>query len=243
MPKSKKSSFKLDFKNSSALLVVLLIILSFFTGFLFFKVQSLQQGGGTAQGNPQQQAPAPELNLDKIPNVTKNDHIRGSLDADLLLVEYGDYECPFCKSFHPTMKQVLEEYGNKVAWVYRHFPLTDIHTKAQKSAEASECVAELGGNDAFWKFTDLMFERMPDVEISQLSTIAGEVGVNADSVKNCIDSNKYADKVSQQLKEGSAGGINGTPGTVIITKDDKRELIGGALPFDQVKLQLDNLLK
>ena len=243
MPKSKKSFFKFDFKNSSPLLVILLIILSFFTGFLFFKVQNLQQGGGTAQGDPQQQAQEPQLNLDKIPKVTKNDHILGSLNADLILVEYADFECPFCKSFHPTMKQVLEEYGNKVAWVYRHFPLTNIHSKAQKSAEASECVAELGGNDAFWKFTDLMFERMPDIELTGLAALAGEIGLDVTSVQDCIDSNKYADKVSQQLKTGGEGGINGTLGTVIITKEDKRELIGGALPFDQVKLQLDNLLK
>lgn len=243
MPKRRKSLFKFDFKNSSSFLVILLIILSFFTGFLFFKVQSLQNNNNLTQGTPQQQAQAPELNLDKIPKVTKDDHILGSLSADLILVEYADFECPFCKSFHPTMKQVLEEYGDKVAWVYRHYPLTDIHTKAQKTAEASECVAEIGGNDAFWKFTDLLFERMPDVEISQLSSIAGESGVDANVVKNCIDSNKYADKVSQQLKAGSAGGINGTPGTVIITKDDKRELIGGALPFEQVKTQTDSLLK
>ena len=91
MPKRKSLPFKFDFKNSSPLLVILLIILSFFTGFLFFKVQNLQQGGGTAQGDPQQQAQEPQLNLDKIPKVTKNDHILGSLNADLILVEYADF--------------------------------------------------------------------------------------------------------------------------------------------------------
>ena len=218
MPKRKKLPFKFDFKNSSGLLVILLIVLSFFTGYLFFKVQNLQNGN-LAQGTQQQQqqAAAPELDLDKIPKVTKSDHIRGSIDADLVLVEYSDYECPFCKSFHPTMKQVIEEYGDSVAWVYRHYPLKEIHPKAQKSAEAAECVAELGGNDAFWKFTDLMFERMPDIEISQLAALASEIGLNSNSVQECLDSNKFADKVDQSLKTGQEGGINGTPGTVIIT--------------------------
>lgn len=242
MPKTKKPPFKFDFKNSSGLLVILLIVLSFFTGYLFFKVQNLQKGG-VAQGNPaQQQPPAPELNLDKIPNVTKSDNIRGSIDAKLVLIEYSDFECPFCQSFHTTMKQVIEEYGDDVAWIYRHYPL-NFHPKAQKSAEAAECVAELGGNDAFWKFSDLLFERMPDIELTQLAALASEIGLNSTDVQDCIDSNKFADKIAQQLKDGSAGGIQGTPGTVIITKDGKRELIGGALPFDQVKTQLDNLLK
>ena len=243
MAQRKKLSFKFDLKNSSGLLVILLIVLSFFTGYLFFKVQNLQNGN-LVQGVPtQQQAPAPELNLDKIPKVTKDDYIRGSMNAKLVLVEYSDYECPFCKSFHPTMKQVLEEYGDSVAWVYRHYPLVDIHPKAQKSAEAAECVASLGGKDAFWKFSDLLFERMPDIEISQLADLSAEAGVNSSAVQDCMDSNKFADKVNQSLKSGQEGGINGTPGTVIITKDGKRDLIGGALPFDQVKAQLDELLK
>ena len=187
MPKRKKLPFKFDFKNSSGLLVILLIVLAFFTGYLFFKVQSLQQGG-VAQGDPQEQAPAPELNLDKIPKVTKDDHIRGSMDADLVLVEYSDYECPFCKSFHPTMKQVIQEYGNKVAWVYRHYPLS-FHQNAQKEAEASECVTELGGNDAFWKYTDLIFERTESngtgFEIKDLKPLVEELGLDGNKFQQC----------------------------------------------------------
>ena len=245
MAKRKKLPFKFDLKNSSGLLVILLIVLAFFTGYLFFKVQSLQQGG-VAQGNPQEEAPAPELNLDKIPKVTKDDHIRGSMDADLVLVEYSDYECPFCKSFHPTMKQVIQEYGNKVAWVYRHYPLS-FHQNAQKEAEASECVTELGGNDAFWKYTDLIFERTESngtgFEIKDLKLLVEELGFDGNKFQQCLDSGKYTNKVTDEFNTGAKGGIQGTPGTVIITKDGKRELIGGALPFDQVKTQIDGLLK
>ena len=89
--------------------------------------------------------------------VTAEDHIRGSLDADIIIVEYSDFECPFCARFHPTMGQIVNEYDGKVAWVYRQFPLEQIHAKARPLAEGSECVAELGGNDAFWAYTDYVF--------------------------------------------------------------------------------------
>jgi len=242
MPKRKKSPFKFDLKNSSGLLVILLIVLAFFTGYLFFKVQSLQQG--VPAGTPQAaQEPQQELKLEDIPDVTEKDHIRGSAGADIVLVEYSDFECPFCQAFHPTMKQVLDEYGDRVAWVYRHLPLTNLHPKAQKSAEASECVAELGGNESFWSFADKIFEKMPDLELSGLAPLAEELGLNKTAVQDCIDSGKYKDQVKGQMDEAFGSGISGTPGTVIITKDGKRDLISGALPFDQVKTQIDALLK
>jgi protein-disulfide isomerase len=231
--------------NSNAL-VIILVILAFFTGYLFFKVQNLEKGKtdqvAKQEDANEQQPQEPELKLDVISKVDKNDHIRGNLNTDIILVEYSDYECPFCKDFHATLQQLMKDYGNKIAWVYRHYPLS-FHPKAQKSAEAAECVAELGGNDAFWKFSDQLFEKMPDIELSGLPALASSVGINEAKFKNCLDSGKYKDKVNKQLSEGQDAGIQGTPGTVIITKDGKRDLIGGALPVDQVKTQIDALLK
>tara|TARA_B100000508_G_scaffold59047_1_gene45827 strand:+ start:4318 stop:5124 length:807 start_codon:yes stop_codon:yes gene_type:complete len=92
----------------------------------------------------------------KVTPVTKDDHIKGSFDAPIKVVEYSDFDCPFCSRFHVSMTAVVEN-NDDVAWVYRHFPLDQLHPQARAVARASECVAELGGNEAFWTFTDGYF--------------------------------------------------------------------------------------
>jgi protein-disulfide isomerase len=103
---------------------------------------------------------ASKIDLDPV---TEKDHIAGNPSADLILVEYSDPECPFCKKFHTTMLQVMDTYGKdgKVAWVYRHFPLDAIHSKARKEAEAIECAGELGGNDKLWAYLNKLEEITP----------------------------------------------------------------------------------
>ncbi len=93
-----------------------------------------------------------------LPTLAKEDHITGAKNPTVILFEYSDYECPFCRRFHPTSKQALDEFKNEFALVYRHFPLESIHPKARPAAEAAECVAKLGGDTAFWKFTNYIFE-------------------------------------------------------------------------------------
>lgn len=234
------------------LLILLLILLSFFSGYLFFKVKSLEQKGttiaGTQQpvGNQPQAPQAPSVNYDALPKITDKDHIRGDKNANIILVEYSDLECPFCKRFHLTMQQVLKKYGNKVAWGYRHFPLDQIHSKADKEAEATECAAELGGNNGFWKMTDKIFEVTPSnngLDLATLPDLAVQVGLDRNAFKQCLDSGKYAKHVEEDYQGGVKVGINGTPGTVIISKNGKKDLIGGALPFEQVKQQIDTLIK
>lgn len=89
--------------------------------------------------------------------VSGSDHLLGNINAMVSVIEYSDYQCPFCKNFHPTLKRVLTEYGDQINWVYRHLPLESIHPEARPMAHASECVAEAKGNDAFWQFSDLLF--------------------------------------------------------------------------------------
>ncbi len=226
------------------------LVVGFVFGSLWRENQLLRQGiGGTGTGTPTAQAPtAPTTDsLAKMPELTEEDHVRGSLDAPIILVEYSDYECPFCNRFHPTMQQVLEEYGDQVAWVYRHFPLTSIHPRAQISAQAAECVAQAGGEDAFWQYTDRLFEEAGLAGAEALTEealleYAGELGVSTGAVQTCLDNDATKAAVDEDTAGGRAAGITGTPGTIVMTQEGDFELISGALPFEQIKTIIDQYL-
>ncbi|MCH7504972.1 thioredoxin domain-containing protein, partial [PVC group bacterium] len=143
---------------------------------------------------------------ENVKPVTKDDHIRGDINAPVTIVEFSDLQCPFCKRFHVTMKQIIENYDGKVAWVYRHFPLEAIHSRARGEAEGAECAAELGGNDAFWAFTDAIFEAEPNVSLADLPQIAESVGVNKIDFKTCLDERRYKDEVQADLDDATNSG-------------------------------------
>ena len=150
----------------------------------------------------------------------------GNPKAPIMIVEFSDTECPYCKTFHATMHQVIDTYGKtgKVAWVYRHFPIDNIHSKARKEAEATECAAELGGNDGFWKYLDNLYKITPsnnELDLSLLPKIAEDSGLDKEKFVTCLDSGKYADKVEKDYQDAVAAGGQGTPYPVIITKREK----------------------
>jgi protein-disulfide isomerase len=234
------------------LMPLLIIVLVFALGYFYSKTTALEaqvKNGGVqgiqAQAQPTQ-APQPTPDLSKAPAISDKDHITGSKNAPVTLVEYSDYECPFCKSFHPTVKKILDEYGDKVALVYRHYPLP-FHQNAEKEAEASECINELGGSDAFWKYTDAIYERTTSngtgFALDALGPLAGELGINQAAFQACLDSGKYVNSVKKDLTGGQKAGIQGTPGTIIIAKNGTRTLIPGALPFEQIKPMIETALK
>ena len=177
--------------------------------------------------------------------VTEKDHLRGPLDAPVKIGEYSDFECPFCKRFHETMKQLKTDYGDKVTWVYRHFPLLSLHTQALKEAEAAECVADLGGNDAFWKFTDKIYEVSPGNDGLDLKTVpdlAASVGVDKAKFQECWDSGKYTEGVKAQYQDAITAGAQGTPFNVIIGPDGKTTPLAGAYPIESFKQIIDPML-
>ena len=124
--------------------------------------------------------------------ITKDDHIRGNFDAPVTIVEFSDFECPFCSRFHDTMKQVMEKYPNKVRWVYKHFPLDSIHAEARPAAEASECASEQG---KFWEYADELVARQSSLGDSTYSAIARDIGLNIGQFEECYESGKYKNKV------------------------------------------------
>lgn len=155
--------------------------------------------------------------------VTANDHIVGSPDAQLVIVEYSDTECPFCKQFHEIMNDVVASYDeNDVAWVYRHFPIAQLHSKAPAEAHATECAAELGGNEGFWNYINRLFEVTPSndgLDLSRLPEIAEEVGLDRAAFEECQESGRHEDAVQAQLADAREAGGNGTPHNVFVLKE------------------------
>ena len=206
-----------------------------------------QESGPTAvapsDGVPAQETP--EINIEPV---TKDDHIRGNPNAPIMIVEYSDYDCPFCKRFHEdTMGAIMDEYGadGQVAWVYRHFPLEVLHPNAAKVAEASECVAELGGNEAFWTFSDLVFgERGTNspTDMTQLPSFATQSGVSVAAFNECLDSGKYTEQIAADVQEAIAAGAKGTPHSYVIG-GGQQITINGAQPFQNVKASIDAILE
>jgi len=176
------------------------------------------------------------------------DHIYGNPDATVSLIEYSDFECPFCKRFHPTAKKIVEAYDGKVNWVYRHFPLAFHNPGAQKQAEASECAAALGGNDAFWLYTDLIYKRTRSngkgFPISKLVPLAKEIGLDEAAFRQCLDEGRFAERVKDDLEEGSRAGITGTPGNILLHNTTGEAVPrAGAAQFDTLKQLIDQLLE
>jgi protein-disulfide isomerase/copper chaperone CopZ len=165
--------------------------------------------------------------------ITQDDHIRGDFNAPITLVEFSDFECPFCARHFPTLNKILSDYQGKVRLVYKHFPLP-FHPNAQKAAEASECAAEQG---KFWEYHDKLFENFSQgYSLEKFKQWAKELGLDANRFNNCLDSGKYAQKVQKDIQEGNQKGVNGTPATFV-----NGQLISGALPYEAFKQIIDNL--
>lgn len=92
-----------------------------------------------------------------VPAINEKDHIMGNPNADIVIIEYSDFECPYCKTHHSTLNKIVEEYNGQVAWVFRHYPLIEIHQNAFEKAVASECVSQIKGNESFWEYTKLLY--------------------------------------------------------------------------------------
>jgi len=178
--------------------------------------------------------------------VDNTDHILGNPNAPIILVEYSDFDCPYCKQFHETMTRIITEYGanGQVAWVYRHFPLTQLHPNAALLAEASECIAELGGNDAFWTFTDTIFAERAlseQTNVARLPEFAENAGVEKDAFEACVASERHAGRVAEDAQEAVTSGGKGTPHTIVLA-GNQQGLISGAQPYASVKQIIDSLL-
>jgi protein-disulfide isomerase len=171
------------------------------------------------------------------PVVSDSDHIRGNPSAPITIVEFSDFQCPFCSRFHPTVQQALNEYGDQVRRVYKHFPLAQIHAEAIPAAEASECIAEQKGSEGFWAYGDQLFANQERLGVALYRELAEQQGANMTQFNTCIAQRKYQSKVEENYNEGLQLGITGTPGSFI-----NGVPVRGALPYDQIKAIIENEL-
>lgn len=176
--------------------------------------------------------------LGTVKEVTKDDHMRGDLKAKVTLIEYSDFECPFCDQFHPTLKRIKDEYGDKINWVYRHYPLS-FHPQAVPAANASECAAEQG---KFWEYADLLFANQASLGDPLYGKLATDLKLNASKFNDCYTAKKYNAEITADQTSGTTANVTGTPGTIVLGPNGYAQLIPGALPYESVKQMVDAAL-
>lgn len=175
---------------------------------------------------------------------SSGDHIIGSPNAPVVIVEFSDFECPYCALFHPIVRRVVEESNGTVAWVYRHLPLGSIHAEANPAALASECVADQLGNDGFWKFADAMFADQSKLGASYYASTAALLGANPQVFATCMKQATYQERIDTDIREAIAAGVKGTPFTAVInTKTGGIVPISGVVQYDRLMGVISSITK
>jgi protein-disulfide isomerase len=143
-----------------------------------------------------------------LPVSDQRDHIQGPRTAAVTLVEYGDYECPYCGEAHPVLKELLKQFAGQVRLVFRNFPLTQIHPHAQDAAEAAEAASAQG---RFWEMHDVLYERQDALEDEDLMSYAAELGLDSDRFQVELAEDVHAARIREDFMSGVRSGVNGTP--------------------------------
>jgi protein-disulfide isomerase len=199
-------------------------------------IKNLVSGGSKAQSPPETIA---LVNVLGKPSV-------GRQDAPVTLVEFSDYQCPFCKrhfsSVYPILKKEYIETG-KLRYVFRDFPIANLHPQAQKAHEAARCAGE---QNRYWEMHDMLFENAQDFSVSALKAHATKIAVNGDQFTACLDSGKYAGEIEKEITEGTQAGVNGTPAFFLGLSGSGEKITGtivsGAQPLSRFKQVIDDLL-
>jgi len=227
---------------SAKYLKITLVLVFGCIGFFWFKIQQLENKHTIAQQTAYLNQAGVQSATGKVPLVTKADHIRGDSQAKITVVEYSDFECPSCQQFQPTIKQLLQTYATTLRWVVRNYPLPQ-HANAEKEAEAAECAAQLGGNNAYWKYSDTIFARSysggTGYSLGNLVPLAGELKQNKAKFQQCLTSGRFAGLIQKQSNDASAAGAYQLPATFIIDGQGNTKLVGSNQPFAVYKTIID----
>ncbi len=247
--KSNSIDNALDFLNSNFILIALIISV-FISGFLagsYWKTNQLSKDLSEKSVAVEQPTAAPviEKDLGKTPAVSNEDHIQGANNPKVTLIEYSDFSCGYCARVHPTLKRLVEEYPDEVAWVYRHFLLSPTGP-ARVVAETSECVAAYEGNDAFWKFINGYFENISTestmMNQDSLLSFVETLGYNKSEIEKCLNNKEFSQNIDDDIAGGKAIGIGGTPNIIIQSQNGEVELVPGAAPYEDFVEKIEKYL-
>ena len=162
------------------------------------------------------------------------EHIRGNPNAAVAIVEFSDFQCPYCGRVQPTLEQLLQEYGDNITLIYRHFPLPS-HANSEKAAEASECASDQG---KFWEYHDMLFDNQDRLDTASLKRYAGELNLDVNKFSACLDSGVMSPRVDFAKRSGVEKGVAGTPAFFVNGK-----MISGNQPYNIFKAAVDAELK
>jgi len=240
----------ITFKKSTVWMIFTFVFLGLFIISLFtggFGIKDNNQGPTGAAIVPTGGSPTQEPSLGKVEvkEIMEDDPVLGEKDAPITLIEFSDFQCPFCQRFvTQTLGQIKTNYidTGKVKMVYRDFPLESIHPQARPAAEAGECADEQG---KFWEYHDKLFENQQIWASSgkeELKKYAEELGLDSDKFNDCLDSSKYKDEVTKDLADAQKYGGRGTPFFVLVNEDGETQVISGAVPFANFEAAIKALL-
>jgi len=204
-------------QNKIILIVVVIIILVLGVSFVLkYNKSPISQPQNSDNNNYQ---------IKPVRPIDQADHYWGKLDAPVQLIIYSDFECPYCADFTKTIEQVKQQFSDQVLIAFRHYPLT-IHAEAVLAAEASECASEQG---QFWQMYDQLFNNNKTGQLNkeQFKKDAADLGLDQVKFNQCLESEKYKDKVLSQMIEGKNSGVTGTPTSFV-----NGQILVGAYPFE-----------
>ena len=217
-------------KYSTFLLLAVLVV----GGYVMFTGDKGSPTGAVVGAPSAPPTQAPPTQPSQVQASADDDARIGDPNAPVEIIEFSDFQCPFCGRAAPTIKQILAEYGDKVTFVYRDFPLDSIHPMATPAAIAAECVREQGGDESYFEYHDKIFAGQQALSDASLKSWAQELGFD---IASCLDSQKYLDEVRKDLADAQAAGGRGTPYFVINGKP-----LSGAQPFEAFKQIIDSEL-
>ncbi len=224
----KNDSGSITFKKSALWKVSTFVFAALFVVSLFTGGFGIGSGitGGTVREIPDIPTIPTGVVSVNAEDLVDDDPVLGNKNAKLTIVEFSDFQCPFCSRFKSdALSQIKSQYidTGKVKFVFRDFPLTSIHPMAQKAAEAAECADDQG---KFWEYHDLIFDRQSSLSINSLKQWAVELGLNENDFNKCLDSGKYANEVSKDSSDAQKAGGQGTPFFIV-----GNQPVSGAQPF------------